>query len=230
MKTLICAAFLASFLPGYLRGASVAPSGEVVELHACELYTGGCTASAQSTLGGRSLLRVWSFEKGAQDGVELRGLQIGALQIAEENLAFRATRPSATVIYLPAQASDAQRGALVSWLRHANPEFAAGPLIQKIAEISLSREGSNVAARIGRSITLQTRAIEHCDAGGCGESLWYSPRSKTGSFTVLVDERSSVQEPAVSLVWKSSGAKNVFLARFGGGENPEPSFSLAALD
>ena len=44
---------------------------------------GGCTASAQAHVGGRSMLRVWSFENGAQDGVELKGLQIAALQVAE---------------------------------------------------------------------------------------------------------------------------------------------------
>jgi len=232
MKTLLCSALVGFLLSTAGFAATPAPSGRVVELHACELYTGGCTASAQSTLGGRSLLRVWSFENGAQDGVELRGLQVAALQMAEQNLAFRDTKPTTAVVYLPAQASEAQRDALLSWLKQTNAEFAAAPLVQKVANITWTQEEEvgRVSAKIGDGITLQTRAVDHCSIGGCGEALWYSPRTKTGSFTVLVGENSSVREPAVALVWKQSGANTVFLGRFGGSENSEPTFNLASVD
>lgn len=212
--------------------ATVSPEGRVLELHACELYTGGCTASAQSTLGGRSLLRVWSFDRGSQDGVELRGLEVAALQVAEENLAFRETKPATAVVYLPARASDVQRAALLSWLKQAHAEFATAPLIEKTTAIDLawSPDASRISARIGDGIALQTRALGHCDLGGCGEALWYSPRTETSTFTVLIDERSSVREPAVSLVWKNNGTNSVFLGRFGGVKISEPSFSLGAVE
>ena len=59
--------------------AADAPRGQVMEVHAVEVYTGGCTASAQATSGGRSMLRVWSFEDGEQDGVSLRKLKVAVL-------------------------------------------------------------------------------------------------------------------------------------------------------
>ena len=217
------------FLPVAALRAAPAPVGQVVELHACELYTGGCTASAQATLGGRSLLRVWDFEKGEQNGVSLAGLQIAALQVADENLAYADTAAKTAVIYLPAKINDAQRQALVSWLKN-NAEFRGADFVQKTADIDFKRSGGAVSVKIGNAIALQTREIEPCDTGGCGEALWYSPRSKTGEFTVLVDEKSSVSEPAVSLVWKDHGVRSVFLGRFDEGEKSEPTFRIASHD
>jgi hypothetical protein len=219
------------FLPFAALRAATAPAGQVVELHACELYTGGCTASAWSTLGGRSLLRVWDFEKGEQNGISLAGLQIAALQVADKNLAYADTAAKTTVVYLPAKASDAQRNALANWLKNST-EFRAADLVRKTADIDFKRVGNDqISVKIGDDIALQTRAVEACDTGGCGEALWYSPRSKiTGEFTVLVDEKSSVIESAISLVWKDHGARSVFLGRFDDGAKSDPTFHMACLD
>ena len=48
--------------------SAAGPFGEFVELHSCDLYTGGCTASAESTLLGRQVFRVWSIESGEWNG------------------------------------------------------------------------------------------------------------------------------------------------------------------
>jgi hypothetical protein len=224
---IICALLSLFVSAGFLDAASD-PSGRVVELHACEVYTGGCTASAQVTLGGRSLLRVWSFENGAYGGVDLVGLQIAALEVAEKNLALSDTHASAAVVYLPVQATDVQRQALVSWLKMTNPEIASARLVEKVAPISYSRDGSRISVQVGKEIALHTRSIMRCEAGGCGESLWYQPRSKTGKFTVLVNEHSSVNEPTLSLVWKDHYAKSVFFGRFG--DDSKPEFRFAALE
>lgn len=97
----IFAVLLAAFVAATsCVSAAELPSGRIVEVHSVELYTGGCTASARATMGGRSMLRVWSFE----DGLELKGLQIAALQVADKNLAFADTQPTSTVVYLPQKA------------------------------------------------------------------------------------------------------------------------------
>jgi hypothetical protein len=208
--------------------AAEVPSGRIVEVHSVEVYTGGCTASAQATMGGRSMLRVWSFEEGAQEGVELKGLQIAALQVADKNLAFADTQATSAVVYLPRKATDAQRAALVGWLKAANPEIASAPMVEKIAEIKYEQKESRIALSVGEQIALKTREVQKCDAGACGESLWYKPRSKTGCYTVVVNESSSVNEPALSLVWKDNSAKSVFLGQFGPDATPE--FRVASLE
>ena len=204
------------------------PGGRIVEVHAVEVYTGGCTASAQATMGGRSMLRLWSFEEGEQDGVELNGLKVAALQVADKNLAFSDTRPSSAVIYLPRSATDAQREALVSWLKAANPDLADAPLVEKVADIRYAQNEARIALNIGEEIAMKTREIQKCDAGACGESLWYKPRTATGDYTVLVNESSSVSEPILSLVWKDNSAKSVFFGSFG--TDAKAEFRLASLD
>ena len=204
------------------------PSGNVVEVHAVEVYTGGCTASAQATSGGRSMLRLWSFENGVHDGVDLRGLEVAALQAADANLAAAETEPTSAVIYLPREATDAQRAALVNWLKVANPAIANAPLVEKVADITYAQDGPRLSLKVGEQIAMKTRQIQKCDTGACGESLWYKPRTKLGDYTVLVNESSSVQEPALSLVWKDNSAKSVFFGSFGAGA--EPQFRLASIE
>lgn len=117
------AAFVAAVAHGTARADDV--RGTVVELRSCELYTGGCTASAEATLGGRSMLRLWNIASGQQDGVDLAGLNVASLETADANLALAGTRPRATVVYVPENAIQTQRAALVSWLKStALPKFA----------------------------------------------------------------------------------------------------------
>ena len=199
-----------------------------MEVHAVEVYTGGCTASAQATSGGRSMLRMWNFEDGEQDGVALRGLNVALLQAADENLAASDAAAKSAVVYLPHSANDVQRAALTNWLKAANPEIASAPIVEKRADIAYTQDGARISLRVGEQIAMKTREIQKCDTGACGESLWYKPRTKLSDYTVLVNESSTVTEPALSLVWKDNSAKSVFFGTFG--VDAEPQFRLAAIE
>jgi hypothetical protein len=205
------------------------PRGETVEVHSCELYTGGCTASAQYDSGGRSLLRIWKFNDGQENGVNLAGLRLGALEVSDENLARREIQPKQTVLYLPAGASAEQREALVAWVKRANPEIGSSAVSEKVAKIEYDRSGGAICAKVGEEIALQTRPMGHCDSGSCGESLWYSPKSNVGRFTVLVDEQCTLSEPAVFLKRQEHGIRSVFFAEFGGVQQKSASFNFAML-
>jgi len=189
-------------------------SGEYVELHACEVYTGGCTASAQITQGGRSLVRVWNFSDGQTAVV---------LETADQNLALPDTRAKSTVMYLPEQASGAQREEMSRWLK----ESGVTATQTRVVPISYQREGAHIAVKAGEAVAFSTRAIDACDAGGCGEQLWYTPRGHTGAYTVLVNDQSSVEEPLLRLSWKDHAAKSIFFGKFGTAEPPE--FTLASI-
>ena len=222
------AAFLFLMAAAVTSSANDLPNGNVMEVHAVEVYTGGCTASAQATSGGRSMLRLWSFENGLHDGVELRGLEVAALQAADANLAAAETEPTAAVIYLPREATEAQRAALVNWVKAANPEIATAPLVEKVTDITYAQDGARISLKVGEQIAMKTREIQKCDTGACGESLWYKPRTKIGDYTVLVNESSTVSEPALSLIWKDNSAKSVFFGSFGA--RAEPQFRLASIE
>lgn len=200
------------------------PQGEYVELHSCEVYTGGCTASAQATQGGRSLLRIWNFNSGWVGQEDLAGLTVAVLEVADANLAMPDTTAKTAVAYLPKEINDSKRAALVEWLGK-NGIFVGQTFERPLA---YTREGHAISFHAGKDIGFSTRKIEDCDAGTCGEQLWYSPRGKTGAFTVLVNERSHVDEPSLKLSWKDHSSKSVFFGRFGPAE--VPTFFQASLN
>lgn len=201
------------------------PSGTLLELHDCELIAGGCIASSESTLGGRSLLRVWDFKNGAHEGQKLAGLKVALLQVARENLAFSTTSPSGSIIYLPQEATPAQQKALTEWLLAENPALSNGNVEERIVPIEFAGEGEAVSIKVGQNITLQTQAVEPCGPTHCSGTLWYSPRSPMNSFEVLLNRKSTVREKSLKLTWNNYYAKSVFFGSFGEIANQYASYN-----
>lgn len=191
------------------------PSGRVMELHDCELIAGGCIVSSESTLGGRSLLRVWDFADGSHSGQNLTGLKVALLQIARKNLAFPSTLPAGNVIYLPPEASLEQHKALVDWLRTEEPAVSAGIVEEKIVPIEISGSGETISLKIGQNISLQTQSVVPAGPDHCNGMLWYSPRTRLNTFKVLLNRKSTVREKSLELTWNNHYAKSVFLGSFG---------------
>src|SRR6266550_2100106 len=117
MKKLAYALLGLAFLAGRTVLAGDQPRGNLVELHSCELYAGGCVVSSEATLGGRYMLRAWSFSSGSFADNDLSGLQLAVLQSASQNLAADNTSSEQTVVYLPQEATAGQRDALLAWLK-----------------------------------------------------------------------------------------------------------------
>jgi hypothetical protein len=223
-------AFTVSFLLGALGSrAEQTPRGELLELHSCQLYIGGCIASAEATQDGRYLLRVWSFSNGSHNGVALDGLQVALLETSEQNLADKNAQPSALVVYLPQSATPAQNGALVDWLRNANPELSSVRVQTRVVPMQLIHADDTVTFTAGNSVRIQIRPIESCGLASCGEALWYMPRSPLSSYTVGVTSESIVHEPLLALTWIDHGKNNVFEGRFGEGTTAQATFISPAL-
>lgn len=191
------------------------PRGEVVEFHSCEVHTGGCTASAQATLEGRWMLRAWKFDAGTVDGIGLAGLSVALLEAADVNLAMEDTVSDRAVIYVPVSASEEQRKALAGFARGnaLTREIAA---VRPVA-LEVRRSDGGIQLSAGEVASLRTRPMESCDTGGCGESLWYSPRSRTNGFDVVMNDGAAVAEPVLQLKWRSNGTRSVFTGTFGEG-------------
>jgi len=211
-------ALLLSSLVGSLCCGALAtepPRGTLLELHSCELYAGGCIVSSEATLGGRYMVRAWNFTGGSFAGASLGGLQLGVLQSAPENLAAPETTAGQAVVYLPDAATDAQRRALLAWLKTSGANLPSANLQIRTVPIRFETTASGCSFSAGSFVSVSTASIETCAAGGCGEALWYSPRSSNNFFTVVVDRSSDVTEPMLKLKWNDSGKRSVFLAKFG---------------
>lgn len=180
--------------------------------------------SGQATLSGRHTLQIWDVTAGDWQGVNLAGLRFAVLEAGIENLAVENTRADQAVVYLPDQASNAQRQALVEWVRTHNPQLATAQLQTRTVPISLTSSTNGAAFRAGSFVALKTAPLGDCANRVCGESLWYRPSTPTSVFTVALNESSTIQEPLLQLTWEDFGKRSVFVARFGVTETANSHF------
>lgn len=211
------------------RGAAAeAPRGRLLELHSCELYAGGCIVSSEAPLGGRHMLRAWNFTGGTFGGVKLAGLQVAVLQSGSENLACPGSVADHAVVYLPQDASASQREALLSWAKAGLADPAGAQLQLRTVPMRFARTESGYAFSAGNAISVKTASLESCEKGGCGEALWYEPRTPTTAFAVAVDQSSRIAEPLLKLKWIDAGKRNIFLGSFGDPASAKNVFVTAA--
>ena len=194
---------------------TAAPRGGLVELHSCEVFTGGCIASSEAPQGGRMLLRVWAFEGGVFRGADLTGLHAALLETADENLATADSVPSHAIAYLPAGLSPTQEDALRHWLAATEPRLAFASLPVVHADVVVEKTADGLRASVGPAIHFAAHPLQQCDLGGCGQQLWYEPRSAVRTFCVLANAGSAVREDRLQLTWDDNDKRSVFVATFG---------------
>jgi Protein of unknown function (DUF1326) len=204
------ACFLGRSLP-----AQDPPRGELLELHSCEVYAGPCLVSSQATLEGRYMVRAWDFSGGSFQRTPFAGLKVAVLETAPENLAAPDTAAARAVVYLPANATAAQRQALLAWVKATQIHSAGARIQTRAAPLEFAKTARGYRFSAGPYLSVSTAPLECCNNGMCGEGLWYQPRSPSTEFTVAVDHASRVVEPLLKLIWTEAGKRSVFLARFG---------------
>jgi hypothetical protein len=191
---------------------AVEPSGEFVELHSCDLYTGGCTASSESTLLGRQLFRVWSINQGTWDDQDLTGLKIALLEVGSENLAEKGAAAEKAKIFVPKGLVPAQKRALLSWVATQGIAPSSTSVVE--ADITYQRSGAEAEVAVG-NISLSTMPIGKCSSGACGQALWYEPQINHSSFEVVASRVSKIYDSDLNFLWTDHDRPNVFLSHFG---------------
>jgi hypothetical protein len=229
MKMLVAGIAFAFFLTSTSLRAGETLHGDLLELHSCQLYIGGCIASSESPQDGRYLLRVWNFTGGSRDGTSLRGLQVALLEVADENLAICGTKPNAAMAYLPQSATFAQTTALIDWLKSTNPELAGLKLPTRTVPMQFASTRGTASFSAGDFLQMTVQPFQCCGLVSCGESLWYTPRTPTTFYTVGVTSKSVVHEPALALRWIDHGKNNVFQGRFGEDKTTSATFEPPGL-
>jgi hypothetical protein len=229
MKMLAASIAITFSLTGASLHAGESPRGDLLELHSCQLYIGGCIASSESPQDGKYLLRVWNFTGGSYGGVQLRGQQVALLETSDDNLALYETQPNAAMAYLPQSATPRQTAALIDWLRSSNPELTRLKLFTRTVPMRLTSGHGTASFSAGDFLQIQVHPLQSCGLVSCGESLWYTPRSSTISYTVGVTSKSVVNEPTLALRWIDHGKNNVFEGRFSEGTTTASIFQPPAL-
>jgi hypothetical protein len=213
VNTVKICVFFCSLLLALQACFGAEPVGEFVELHSCDLYTGGCTASSESTLLGRQLFRVWSISEGTWNNQNLAGLKVALLELGSVNLAEKGAVADKAEIFVPNGLAPAQKEALLSWV--TSQAITPASTAVRDAEITYQRSGLAANVTVGDSISLSTAAITKCSSGACGQAIWYEPEVKYSSFKVVASRTSKIQDSALQFLWADHDRPNVFLASFG---------------
>jgi hypothetical protein len=222
----------ALLLPAFLllavlpAAADFTPRGEVAELHSCELYAGGCVVSAEATIAGHYVMRVWQFDSGRFQNVDLSGLHVALLETGSLNLADNDNAAERAVAYVPDNITVAQHAALAAWAQaNTAARFSAADVIA--VPFAMRVSGNDLSVSLGRNRIFSGTTAPICGLSSCGESLWYQPRSEMSAFNVDQLTRSCIVEPALALRWQDHGRRTLFLGRFG---DPAPSNPTGLCD
>jgi hypothetical protein len=196
------------------------PSGELVELHSCDLFTGGCTASSEATLLGRQRFCLWSVRQGLWSGQDLAGAKVALLEVGSQNLAEKGTVADRAEIFVPREMAPAQKKALLAWLEAERPLPASTSVIE--TDICYRRTGNEAELSVGDTVAVSTVPLGKCRTGSCGQALWYEPISRQSSFSVVSSRNSIIRDGRLHLTWTDHDRPNVFLATFGPGAGSTP--------
>src|SRR5687768_9494106 len=145
--------------PGLVRG-------DYVEVRTGEVFTGPCMLGSEWESLGRDAIVAWKVTAGAVNSVALDGLAIVAVVVADRNLGSRdlgAPPPSIvrSVLLVDANASTAQRNALVAMVRRLAPDLTREVVSVKPVPIAFAREGSELRLSAGDARLDVTTTFEH---------------------------------------------------------------------
>jgi hypothetical protein len=222
MKRLMLLAGIAGFSLSQAI-ATDAPRGSLLEMHSCEVYAGPCVVNSEAPQEGRSMVRAWDFTGCSFNGIDFSGLQVAVLQLSTDNLAAPDSKTGRAVVYVPETASKPQQEALTAWVKSSQADFKPSEVQTRVAPLTFTRSEKGYTFAAGEFVSIKTASLAECAMGGCGEVLWYQPRSATSMFTVAVNKGSFVSEPLLNLKWNNTGTRSIFMARFG---NDVPSKNL----
>jgi hypothetical protein len=189
-------------------------SGFLVESHSTEIYAGGCIVSSEEDTFGRYLTRAWRLNAGSHQGVALAGLSVVLVEHhPSANLAKKGVMPQKAFLYLPDSATAAQRAALQAWVetQRLASEFTEVCTVP----VSFTAEGKTLTLTAGDRVAVQAQPAPPCENGGCGQQLWYSPRSAGFLDTeILLTAATRVSQPDHQLKWDAGNRRSTFVGRF----------------
>ena len=152
------------------------------------------------------------------------------LQASSENLAAPTSDPGSAVVYLPANATEMERAAVLGFLKESQPGLQHGKLATRAVPLRFTKEKDGYAFSAGDFLHVSTASLESCETGACGEALWYQPRTPTSVFTVALNRASKVVEPLLSLKWNDAGKRSIFVGKFGLRPQPAESVYVTSTD
>ena len=144
--------------------------GDYLEVRTADVYTGPCFANGEVGLTGHDAVLAWRIEQGKWGDVALDGLSIVAVVRASATLGdpYSNPLPAKAVMIVDAQATQAQRAALINFAQSQTGELLKDVVAVEIAPIrfAMDVDGQHGVATLeaGNLAKISTRAITPGDA------------------------------------------------------------------
>jgi hypothetical protein len=195
--------------------------GEYIEVRTADVYTGPCFANGEVGLTGHDAVLAWRVERGEWEGVALDGLSVVAVVRASSTLGdpYSNPLPAKAVLIVDAQASQAQRAALIQFAQAQT----AGLLGEIVAvEVSPIRFAVDMAGRhgyatleAGNLARISTRTITMDDSICHNEEVFYQPLAG-GLLHAMpaVAVNASYQGNHLGGTWKEAERRGAFVGMF----------------
>lgn len=157
-------------------------TGRYVEARTCDVWTGPCFANADHNLCGKNAVLAWQIDKGSVGDVNLDGLGVVAVLSASNTLGLEQSGPATTALIIDRRATDAQRDALVKFVRRQGGKLLQNIVAVERADVRLTvcecKNDSCAVVEAGKA-TIKTRCIDADHDKACGnETAFYPPLTR----------------------------------------------------
>jgi hypothetical protein len=217
--SLVAAALVA--VVGVAPASAAGVSGDYLELRTCDIYTGPCFANAEIGLTGRQAMMAWSIDQGDHNGVDLAGLKVVLSVCASDTLGYGGglvcnPDPIKSVVLVDERATDAQREALVDFVK-THADRVAGEVVRvDVARIEMSLDHVAMVGSLkaGKEAQVLTRKLGQGDCVCTNEMIFYPPLTKVDNFAPAYTVDGKFSGSGLNVRWSTPGSRSAFLATF----------------
>ncbi len=205
--------------------------GDYVEARTSDVWTGPCFANGEVNLDGQEAILAWRVSEGTWDGVDLAGLSVAAVVIANATLGdpHAEPLPARSMLLIDETASESQRAALVSLAHHLGGELLNQVVSQRAVPIAFEVDGAAARLAVGEAslgsevARLETRPLGVHDTHCGNEFIYYPPLTDTVEATPAATLVHTFHGDAVSgdgtagalgKTWSSPDKRSAFVGRF----------------
>lgn len=205
--------------PAMLRAAEI--SGEYLEARSCDVYTGPCFANGEVGISGKEAVMAWKVDAGAWAGQDLSGLGVALIVKANDTLGFGGTFSSnpdkiVAVIVVDEKASEAQRAALVQFVKDNAPRLATDIVKVEAAPITLTNDhlsGKGIFSA-GKLARIETRKLAKGDCICSNESVIYPPLTAIENAQAAFTLNMTFAGKGLDSTWSNVNKRSAFLGTF----------------
>ena len=201
--------------------ASYSIRGDYLEARTCDVFTGPCFANGEMGMAGKEAVLAWKVSDGSWKGVALKGLSVALVLKADNSLGDDGVFPMAartieSVIVIDEQASDAQRSALVEFVKDSAPALTADVRkIQAAAIVLESNDDTKVSVlKAGKVAEIRTRALGGNDCVCSNETAFYQPLVDVKYPMPAYAESQSYSGSDLNATWALNGSRSAYLGMF----------------